>query len=358
MRLVLLSRSSTIYSTRRLLEAARERRISVRVLDPRELELHLDGREAHVFRRGKPVGAVDAVIPRIAPSVGEHGLAVLSHLGLAGAVTVNSARAIAESRNRMGCLQLLAASGIAVPATAVATDAAQLKAMIPLVGGLPVLLKVQGAAKQGVAICESPTSLEASLEAILGLGQTVLVQRYVRRRGRDIRALVVGREMLCAVRRIPRPGHLYRTLGRGATFERVELPHAYERAAIDAARRVGLEVAAVDLLDDEGGPKVFEVNSSPSLKELEEASGLDLAGAIVEHARLLVHRARAARLSRPPLPEPPPFEVLPGAKGLPLAKKARKAAAGKVARGPKAEGRRSRRAAGSGSRRAGAGSRS
>jgi ribosomal protein S6--L-glutamate ligase len=309
------------------------------VLDPRELELHLDGREAHVFRRGKPVPAADAVIPRIAPSVGEHGLAVLSHLGLAGALTVNSARAIAESRNRMRCLQLLAANGIAVPATAVATDAAQLKAMIPLVGGLPVLLKVQGAAKQGVAICESPTSLEASLEAILGLGQTVLVQRYVRRRGRDIRALVVGRQLLCAVRRVPRPGHLYRTLGRGASFERVELPHAYERAAIDAARLVGLEVAAVDLLDEDRGPEVFEVNSSPSLKELEEATGLDLAGAIVEHAVALVHRARAARLARTPLPQPPPFEVLPGAKGTPKPRKAAVASDGKLVRGRKAGGR-------------------
>ena len=346
MRLVVLSRSSTIYSTRRLLEAARARRISARVLDPRELELHLDGREAHVFRRGKPVGAVDAVIPRIAPSVGEHGLAVLSHLGLAGALAVNSARAIAESRNRMRCLQLLAASGIAVPATAVATDAAQLKAMIPLVGGLPVLLKVQGAAKQGVALCETDTSLEASLEALLGLGQTVLVQRYVRRRGRDIRALVVGRQLLCAVRRVPRPGHLYRTLGRGASFERVELPHAYERAAIEAARLVGLEVAAVDLLDDEGGPKVFEVNSSPSLKELEETTGLDLAGSIVEHAVFLVRRARAARLARAPLAEPPPLEVLPGAKGLAGPRKVRKTAgaapAGKVARGRKSSGGRSR----------------
>lgn len=295
-RLVILSRSRAIYSTRRLVEAARARGMRVRVLPPLACEIHMDDRRSALFHRRRPVAPADAVIPRIAPSIANYGLAVVNQFALAGACVLNTADAIALSRNKMRSLQLLSSHGIAIPATVMARDARSLKELVHVVGGVPVLIKLlQGGERQGVMVCETVSSLEAALEAILGLGENVIIQQYVRgNRAKDIRALVIGGRVVCAVRRTPRAGRLSRTLGRGARFEPVELPEAIARIAARAARLVGLEVAAVDLLDDRGTPRVFEVNSSPGLRALEEATGMDLAGAIVEHAAVLVRGAREA----------------------------------------------------------------
>ncbi|HEY0839104.1 MAG TPA: RimK family alpha-L-glutamate ligase [Vulgatibacter sp.] len=300
MRLVILSRSDKIYSTRRLVEAARERGIPTRVLNPMDCEMHLDGRSAHLYYRGKPLRPADAIIPRIAQSIAPYGLAVLNHLALSGAVLVNGADAISASRNKMRSLQLLTGHGIDVPPTVMARDPRSIKEMVPLVGGVPVLIKLlQGGERQGVMICETMPSLEAALEAILGLGQNLVVQQYVRGAGdMDLRAVVVGGEVRCAVRRIPRPGRLRRTLSKGARFEPVKLPPAFERTAVEAARILGLEVGAVDMLDHDGRARVFEVHSSPGLKELELATGHDLAGPIVEHALALVRRSRTTASER------------------------------------------------------------
>lgn len=296
-RLLILSRSPAIYSTRRLVEAARERGIRVRVLNPVEVEMHLDGRASHLYHRRKPIPLPDVVVPRIAQSISNYGLAVVSQFGLAGAVLLNSAEAIARSRNKMRSLQLLSSRGVDIPATVMARDAKSLKELVSLVGGVPVLVKLlQGGQRQGVMVCETMPSLEATLEAILGLGQNLLIQQYVQEtHGKDIRVLVVGGKVICAVQRTPRPGRMSRTLARGARFQPVSLPPAFEQAAIRATELVGLEVAAVDMLDHAGGPKVFEVNSSPGLRELEQATGLDLAGAIVDHAAHLVSVARQQR---------------------------------------------------------------
>lgn len=284
-RLVVLSRSTAIYSTRRLVEAARQRRIRVRVINPVEVEMHLDRGISRLYHRRRPVAPADVVIPRIAPSIAPYGLAVVNQFALAGAWIVNDAEAIARSRNKMRALQLLSHSGIDIPATVMGRDARSLRELVPMVGGVPVLVKLLHGDRQGVMVCETMHSLEAALEAILGLGENVLIQQYVQgASGKDIRALVVGGRVVCAVRRTPRTGRLSRTLGRGARFEPVSLPPAFEQASVRAAELIGLEVAAVDLLDDEGRPRVFEVNSSPGLRALEEATGLDLAGAIVEHA--------------------------------------------------------------------------
>jgi ribosomal protein S6--L-glutamate ligase len=232
----------------------------------------------------------DVVIPRIAQSINNYGLAVVNQFAMGGIPLLNTARAISESRNKMRSLQLLSAHGIDIPATVMARDAADLKAMVGLVGGVPVLVKLlQGQEKRGVMVCESLQSLEAALEAILGLGQNLVVQQYVKHSGQDVRVLVVGGRAVAAVRRRPRVGRLSYTLNRGARLEGHELTEAQRAAAEKTATLVGLEVAAVDLLDvQEAHPKVFEVNSSPAIPEMEAATGLDLAALIIERAEQLV----------------------------------------------------------------------
>lgn len=285
MRLTVLSRSAKIHTTRRLVEAARARGVKARVVDPLEIELGL-GDEPAVYWRRRRFPATDVVVPRIGLSIHQYGLAVVSHLELMGLPILNGAYGIAASRNKMRSLQLLAAGGVRVPRTVMASNPSGLKEMVRLVGGVPVLVKLLSTSeKSGVMLCESLESLEAALEAILGLGQNIVVQQYVRgAKGRDLRVIVIGGEVAAAMRRTAPAGRFSRTLRRGAQFERADLPPAYARAAADAARVLRLEVCAVDMLDVKGRPLVFEVNGSPSIREAEAACAVDLAGRIVDRA--------------------------------------------------------------------------
>jgi ribosomal protein S6--L-glutamate ligase len=292
MRLVILSRSVSIHTTRRLVEAARARGVKPRVIDPLEVEMGL-GDEPAVYWRRRRFPRADVVVPRIGLSIHQYGLAVVSQLELMGVPVLNGPYGLAASRNKMRSLQLLAAAGVRVPRTVMASDPSGLKEMVRLVGGVPVLVKLLSAnEKSGVMLCESLESLEAALEAILGLGQNIVVQQYVRgARGRDLRIIVVGGEAAAAMRRTAAAGRFSRTLRRGAQFEAADLPPAFARAAVEAARVLRLEVCAVDMLDVKGKPLVFEVNGSPSIREAETACGVDLAGMIVDRA-VAVARAR------------------------------------------------------------------
>ncbi len=285
MRLTVLSRSGSIHTTRRLVETARGRGVPARVVDPMQVELGL-GDEPAVYWRRRKFPRTDVVIPRIGLSIHQYGLSVVSQLELMGVPVLNGAYGIAASRNKMRSLQLLAAAGIRVPRTVMASDPSGLKDMVRLVGGVPVLVKLLSAnEKSGVMICESLQSLEAALEAILGLGQNIVVQQYVRgAKGQDLRVLVVGGEVVASLRRSPPVGRFSRNLRRGAQFGRAEVPPDYERVALEAARVLRLEVCAVDMLDVKGRPLVFEVNSSPSIREAEAVCAVDIAARIVDRA--------------------------------------------------------------------------
>jgi ribosomal protein S6--L-glutamate ligase len=298
--LTILSRSAAIYTTGRLVEAARGRGHRVRVLDPVQVEMGLGGtRPALFYQRGR-FPRTDVVIPRIALSISQYGLAVVNQLQLMGVPVLNSTQGIAASRNKMRSLQLLAGRGIGVPLTVMASDASGLKQMVKHVGGLPVLVKLLAQSERtGLMICETLQSLEAALEAILGLGQNIIVQQYVKgARGRDLRAFVVGGKVVAALRRRPLVGRFARTLARGAKFEACTLPAPCARAAVGAARVVGLEACAVDMLDVKGGPLVFEVNSSPGIREAEEACGIDVADAIIGRAEQLAAQKPSAGAPR------------------------------------------------------------
>ncbi|MBI5546434.1 MAG: RimK family alpha-L-glutamate ligase [Deltaproteobacteria bacterium] len=293
MHLTVLSRSSALYTTRRLVDAARIAGHRARVIDPLRCEVYVAGGQSTLLYRRKPMPRTDACIPRIGQSVQTYGLAVLDQLARLGVPLLNSSEAISRSRAKLSCLEHLSAQGVPVPATVLANDAREITEMVSMVGGCPVLIKLlHGAERTGVMVCETPQSMEAALEALLALGHDVMVQEYVRDvKGRDLRALVVGGRVVAAVRRRARVGRLARTLGAGARFEGARLRPELARLAERTAQLVGLEVAAVDMLDGVGGPKVFEVISSPGIQEIEHATGVDVARVIVERAAALA-RAR------------------------------------------------------------------
>jgi ribosomal protein S6--L-glutamate ligase len=225
MHLTVLSRSAAIFTTRRIVEAARARGHVVRVVDPLQVEMRLGRDGPEIFHRGRDFPATDVVVPRIAPSISQYGLAVVNHLQLLGLPVLNGAPAIGLARNKMRVLQLLSASGVKVPRTVMASEPSGLRDMVRHVGGLPVLVKLlRGNEKTGVIVCETRQALESALEAILRLGQNTMVQQYLKgSRGGDLRVFVVGGCAVAALRRRPRVGRLSRNLGQGARFEGVRL---------------------------------------------------------------------------------------------------------------------------------------
>ncbi len=297
MRVVVLSRSKRIASTKRIVAAAQARGHSVRVVNPAQVALLLGGPAPRLQHRSKLLAVPDVVIPRIASSLASYALPVLDQFQLRGAVALNSARAIGQSRNPARCLQRLSSHGVEIPRTVMARDASQLKTLVDRVGGVPVLVKLlHGPERRGVMICESEQSLAAALEAVLGLGRDVVMQEYVRGSGRDLRVFAVGGRAVAAVRRKARSGLLSPTLSKLARMEPVTLDPAVTAVAERAAQVSELDVCAVDLLQTKAGDvKVFEVNASPSLPDLEQATRVDLADLMVRHAEALFEKHLAQR---------------------------------------------------------------
>jgi ribosomal protein S6--L-glutamate ligase len=284
--LAILSRKKSLYSTRRLLEAAKARGLRPRAIDVLKCDLVLETSALRLFHRGVLLPVPDCALPRIGASVTAHGLAVVRQLEAIGVPLVNGSRAIECSRDKLRALQLLAAGEVPIPRTVLARGGGDLAALVAQVGGLPAILKLlQGTQGVGVMIAHSMAEVESILTTLRDLGQEILLQEFVAEsRGRDVRALVVGGRVVGAMRREARVGEFRSNLHRGGAGRSLELDPAFAAVAIRAARVLGLEVAGVDLLEADGGPRVMEVNSSPGFEGLEAATGLDVAGAIVARA--------------------------------------------------------------------------
>jgi ribosomal protein S6--L-glutamate ligase len=293
--LVLLSRKRSLYSTSRLVQASRARGHRALVLDTLRCNLVLEPGRARMTFRGVEVRGIDAVLPRIGASVTHYGLAVVNHFQMMGVPVVNDASGIAQSRDKLRCLQVLAARGIDVPRTVMARDRKNIRALLEEVGGLPAIIKLlRGTQGVGVMIARSLPEVQGILETFSALDQDIVLQEFVAEsRGRDVRALVVGDKVVGAMRRQARRGEFRSNIHRGGSGQPVELPAAWAKAALKAARVVGLSVCGVDMLETEAGPKVMEINSSPGFEGLEKATGLDVAGAIIEYAASVASRSPA-----------------------------------------------------------------
>ena len=296
MKLLILSRRRTLYSTRRFVETARASGHRPMVVDPLNCFL-VCGSSPSIYHKNsrKRLDDVDVVLPRIGASITEYGLAVVNHFEILGVPVVNGAQAIAQSRDKLRSLQILAQHHIDIPKTVMARTPAQIERALQEVGGPPVILKlVQGAQGIGVMLAETQTSLEAILDTLWGLGQNILIQEFIpESRGRDIRAIVVGGEVVAAMRRVARVGEFRSNIHRGGEGRLVRLSAEYERVAIEAARVTGLLLAGVDMLESRSGPKVIEINSSPGFEGLEAATKQDIAGTILDFAFL--HATRQGR---------------------------------------------------------------
>lgn len=284
MKLAILSRSPRCYSTRRLREAATGQGHQVKVLDTLSFAIDLEYRAPDLFYRSKPISTYDAVLPRIGASITYFGTAVVRQFEQMDIYSPNSANGIANSRDKLRSLQILSKHDIGIPRTTFVRDRRDVLPAIDRVGGAPVIIKVlEGTQGVGVILADSNKVAEAIIETLHSARQNVLVQRFVAEsKGRDLRAIVVGDYVVAAMRRVAQGQEFRSNVHRGGRTELVTLEPAYEEAAVRAAQIMGLRVAGVDMLESNEGPQVLEVNSSPGLEGIESATGLDVAGAIVD----------------------------------------------------------------------------
>jgi len=285
MKLAILSRSPRSYSTQRLRAAAIERGHKPRVLDTLRFAIDLTGDEPDLQYRGKPLSDYDAVLPRIGASITFFGLAVVRQFEQMDTYTPNTSNGIANSRDKLRSIQILSRHGIRIPATTFARYRADVLPAIERVGGAPVVIKLlEGTQGIGVILAPDNKVAEAVIETLQSTRQNVLIQRFVAEsRGRDLRAFVIGDRVVAAMRRTAQGDEFRSNVHRGGSIEAVELDDEAKAIAVQAAQIMGLRVAGVDMLESDDGPMVMEVNSSPGLEGIEEATGLDVAGAIVDY---------------------------------------------------------------------------
>ncbi|MGQ0616385.1 MAG: 30S ribosomal protein S6--L-glutamate ligase [Acidimicrobiia bacterium] len=285
MKIAILSRDPTLYSTRRLREAGEKRGHEVKVIDYLRCYMNITSRRPQIIYQGAPLEGFDAIIPRIGASHTFYGTAVVRQFEVMGTFTANESQAITRSRDKLRSLQLLAASGIGLPVTGFAHSVKDIDGLLETVGGAPVVIKLlEGTQGVGVVLAETKKAAESVIAAFRQLDANILVQEFIKEAGgSDLRALVVGTSVVTSIKRTGAAGDFRSNLHRGGTAEAVKLTPEERSVARRSARTLGLAVCGVDLLRSNHGPVVVEVNSSPGLEGVEGATGVDVAAKIVEY---------------------------------------------------------------------------
>ena len=284
MKIAILSRGASLYSTARLKEAALDRGHEVAIVDYLRCYMDITARRPKVLYRGEEVHP-HAVIPRIGASYTFYGTAVVRQFEMADVFTLNSSDGISRSRDKLRSMQILSRSGVGLPTTSFAHSIQDISGLLEVVGGTPVVVKLlEGTQGLGVVLAETKKAAESVIGAFRQLDANILVQQFIKEAGgADIRAFVVGGKVVAAMRRQGASGDFRSNLHRGGTAEVIKLSPSERSTAVRAAKSMGLNVAGVDLLQSDDGPMVLEVNSSPGLEGIEGASGIDIAALIVEY---------------------------------------------------------------------------
>ena len=286
MKIAILSRSSNIHSTKRLLQAATQRGHEVRVVDHVRCFMDITSDRPSLHYQDEEFAAehFDAVIPRIGASVTFYGTAVVRQFEMMGVYSVNESVAITRSRDKLRSLQLLSRRGVGIPVTAFARSPDDVPGLIREVGGAPLVIKLlEGTQGIGVVLAETRTAAKSVIQGFMGLSANILVQEYIKEAGgSDIRCFVVGGKVIAAMQRTAPEGEFRSNLHRGGSASLVELTPKERRTAVNAAKIMGLNVCGVDLLRSNRGPLVMEVNSSPGIGGIEAATGKDVANLIIE----------------------------------------------------------------------------
>ncbi len=283
MKIAILSRKKSYYSTRRLVEAAEQAGHEIQVIDTLRVYMDIASHRPGIHYNGQALTGFDAVIPRIGASITFYGTAVLRQFEMMGVYPLNESVAISRSRDKLRSLQLLSRKGIGLPVTGYANSPDDIQDLLKMVGGAPVVIKLlEGTQGIGVVLAETQKAAESVIEAFMGLDANILVQEYIKEAGgADIRCFVIGERVVAAMKRQAQEGEFRSNLHRGGSASLIKITPEERSTAVRAAKVMGLNVAGVDLLRSNHGPVVMEVNSSPGLEGIEDASGEDIAAKII-----------------------------------------------------------------------------
>lgn len=285
MKIAMLARNAELYTHKRLKEAAETRGHELNIINTLRCYMNIASRRPEVYYNGEKLEGYDAVIPRIGASVTFYGLAVLRQFEMMGVYPVNESVAIGRSRDKLRSMQLLARDGIGLPVTTFAHDPKQTSEVLELAGGAPIVIKLlEGTQGLGVVLADTDRSAKSVVEAFRATNTNILLQEFIKEAGgTDIRAIVVGGKVIAAMKRTGAAGDFRSNLHRGGSAQVIKLSPEERATAVRAAKSMGLNVCGVDMLRANHGPVVMEVNSSPGLEGVEKATGLDIAGKIIEY---------------------------------------------------------------------------
>lgn len=284
MRVYILSRNKSLYSTRRLVEAAEEKGWEVRVIDYLKCSIEIMKNELKINYLGKELPVPDAIIPRIGASRTFYGAAMVRHFEMMDVFTVTGSLAIKRSRDKLRSLQILSKNGVDMPKTVFASNKSSAKDVIELSGGAPLVLKIlEGTQGVGVVLVDSEKAAKSVLDAFYGMDVNLLVQEYIEEAGgADIRAFIVDGEVVGAMKRQGAEGDFRSNLHQGGSATAYKLNRKEKATALAAAKAMGLGLCGVDMIPSKRGPLVMEVNSSPGLEGIEASTKIDIAGKIME----------------------------------------------------------------------------
>ncbi len=283
MNIFILSRNKNLYSTSRLVEAGNKMGHNIRVVDYMRCYMNITSRKPTIYYGGESLGKVDAVIPRIGASNTFYGTAVVKQFEMMNCYCVNTSDAIANSRDKLRSLQILAEAGINMPITGFASHTKDIEGVIESVDSIPLIMKLlQGTQGQGIVLAETRKAAESVMSAFRQLDADIMVQEFIKESGgTDIRAFVVGEQVVASMKRTAPEGEFRSNVHRGGTMENIALTSEEVEMAVNASKILGLSIAGVDLMRSDRGPLILEVNSSPGLQGIETCSNIDVAGKII-----------------------------------------------------------------------------
>ena len=284
MKIAMLARNANLYSHKRLKDAAQTRGHELDIIDTLRCYMNIASRRPSIYYNGEKLEGYDAVIPRIGASVTFYGLAVLRQFEMMDVYPLNESVGIGRSRDKLRCMQLLARAGIGLPVTTFAHDPRQTDEMMKVAGDAPIVIKLlEGTQGIGVVLADTNRSARSVVEAFRGAKVNIMVQDFIEEAGgTDIRALIVGGKVVAAMKRTGAKDDFRSNLHRGGSAAAVRISPEERSTALRAAKTLGLNVCGVDMLRSNHGPVVMEINSSPGLEGVEKATGIDVAGRIIE----------------------------------------------------------------------------
>lgn len=284
MNIVILSANSKLYSTKRLVEEAKNLGHKVEVIRPTRCFMEVSSGAPMVHYKKKKLDYVDAVIPRIGASISSYGMAIVRQFEMMGVYCMNSSNAIGRSRDKLRSMQILSQKDLPLPKTSFANSTEQTEKLIDLVGGAPTVVKLlEGSQGRGVVLAETKKASESLIDAFRELNANFLVQEFIKdANGSDIRCFVVGEKVVGAMMRQAKEGEFRSNIHRGGVGMPIKITAEERKVAIAAAKAMRLNKAGVDIIRSGSGPKILEVNSSPGLEGIEKAIEKNIALEIIK----------------------------------------------------------------------------